>query len=121
MPSGPVSQDPGRDEDPRPVPPWPEWMDDPAYLALRAGDEDPRDLDLDDPDDDPPPDVDPEELAAEAERITGELAREAAVPAGAGRAGPGAGAAARGAGRGGCAGAGAHRDWPEGRPRPAAG
>ena len=36
MPSGPVPQDPGRDEDPRPVPAWPEWMDDPAYLALRA-------------------------------------------------------------------------------------
>ena len=76
MPSGPVSQDPGRDEDPRLVPPWPEWMDDPAYLALRAAGEDPGDLDLDDPDDDPPPDVGPEELAAEAERITAEQARE---------------------------------------------
>ncbi len=78
MPSGPVSPDPGRDEDPRLVSAWPEWMDDPAYLALRAEDEDPGDLDLDqDPDDDPPPDVDPGELAAEAERITAELAREA--------------------------------------------
>jgi hypothetical protein len=49
MPPGPVSQDPGRDEDPRLVPPWPEWMDDPTYLALRADDEDPADggLDLD--------------------------------------------------------------------------
>jgi len=84
MPSGPVPQNPGRDEDPRPVSPWPDWMDDLAYLALRAAGEDPGDLDLDDPDDDPPPDVDPEELAAEAERITGDLAREAAVLAGAG-------------------------------------
>ena len=84
MPPGPVSPDPGRDEDPRVVPPWPEWMDDPAYLGLRAGDEDPGDLDLDDPDDAGPPDVDPGELAGEADRITGELAREAAVLAGAG-------------------------------------
>ena len=36
MPPGPIPPDPGRDEDPRPVPPWPEWMDDPAYLAVRA-------------------------------------------------------------------------------------
>jgi len=84
MPPGPTPPDPGRDEDPRPVPPWPDWMDDPAYLTLRAGDEDPGDLDLDDPDDDPPPDVDPGELAGEAERITGEQAREAALLAGAG-------------------------------------
>jgi hypothetical protein len=60
-------------------------MDDPAYLALRAGDEDPGDPDLgEDPDDEPPPEVDPEELVAEAERITAEEAREAAVLAGAG-------------------------------------
>ena len=89
MPPGPVAPDPARDEDPRPVPPWPEWMDDPAYLAGRTGDEDPGDPDpnlgLDeDPEDVPPPDVDPAELAGEAERITGELAREAAVLAGAG-------------------------------------
>jgi hypothetical protein len=56
-------------------------MDDPAYLALRAADEDPGDLDLDDPDDDPPPDVDPEELATEAERITADRARAAEVAA----------------------------------------
>jgi hypothetical protein len=43
MPPEPVPQDPGRDEDPRPVPPWPDWMDDPAYLAVRAGDEEPGD------------------------------------------------------------------------------
>jgi hypothetical protein len=66
MPPEPVPPDAGRDEDPRPVPPWPDWMDDPAYLALRAGDEDPGDLGLDDPDDDPPPDVAPGELATEA-------------------------------------------------------
>jgi hypothetical protein len=86
MPSGPIPPDPGRDEDPRLVPPWPEWMDDPAYLAGRAGDEDPAGgLDLDqDPEDAPPPDADPGELAAEAERIAGDLAREAAVLAGAG-------------------------------------
>jgi hypothetical protein len=99
MPSGPVPQNPGRDEDPRPVSPWPDWMDDPAYLALRAGDEDPGDPGLDDPDDDPPPDVDPGELAAEAGRITGELAREAAVLAGAGLTAAAAAGAASAAGR----------------------
>jgi hypothetical protein len=56
-------------------------MDDPAYLALRAADEDPGDLDLDDPDDDPPPDMDPEELATEAERICADRARAAEVAA----------------------------------------
>jgi hypothetical protein len=73
MPQEPVSPDPG--------PSCPDWMDDPAYLALRAADEDPGDLDLDDPDDDPPPDVDPEELATEAERITADRARAAEVAA----------------------------------------
>ena len=81
MPSGPVFQNPGRDKDPRAVPSCPDWMDDPAYLALRAADEDPGDLDLDDPDDDPPPDVDPEELAGEAERISTDQARAAEVAA----------------------------------------
>ena len=100
MPSGPVSQDPGRDEDPRPVPPWPEWMDDPAYLAGRAGDEDPGGLGLEeDPEDAPPPEVDPGELSAEAERISGDLAREAAVLAGAGLTGAVAADAAAAAGR----------------------
>src|SRR5580693_2905409 len=79
MPPGPVPPDPGREGDPSRVPSWPEWMDDPAYLALRAGDEDPGDLD--DPDDDPPPDVDPGELAAEAERIGADRARAAEVAA----------------------------------------
>ena len=77
MPSGPVSQDPGRDEDPRLVPPWPDWMDDPAYLAARA-----EDVELyEEPDSAPPPDVDPEELAAEAERIGADQARAAEVAA----------------------------------------
>ncbi|MFZ0192138.1 MAG: DUF222 domain-containing protein, partial [Streptosporangiaceae bacterium] len=77
MPQEPVSPDP----DPDPGPSCPEWMDDPAYLALRAADEDPGDLDREDPDDDPPPDVDPAELAAEAERITADQARAAEVAA----------------------------------------
>src|SRR4029077_11115889 len=94
MPSGPAFQDPGRDEDPRPVPTWPEWMDDPAYLATRAGDEDPGDPDLDDPDDDPPPDVDQAELIAEAEEITAEQARVTAVMAALGHTGAMAAAAA---------------------------
>ena len=69
MPPGPVPQDPGRDDNPVRVPPWPDWMDDPAYLAMRAENEDPGDLDLwEDPEDAPPPDVDEAELAAEAER-----------------------------------------------------
>ena len=50
-------------------------MDDPAYLAVRAGDDDPGDLDLDDSDDDPPPDVDDDELITEAERIKRERPR----------------------------------------------
>jgi hypothetical protein len=66
------------------VPPWPEWMDDPAYLAVRAAD--PYDADLcEDPDDDaPPPDVDDEELAAEADQIIADQERAAAVMAGLG-------------------------------------
>jgi Domain of unknown function (DUF222) len=100
MPSGPVSPDPGRDEDPRPAPAWPAWMDDPAYLALRAGDEDPGDPGLDeDPEDAPPPEVDPGELAAEADRITAEQAREAAVLAQAGLTAAVAADAAAAAGR----------------------
>src|SRR5580704_17036328 len=78
----PVPPDPGRDGDPPRVPSWPEWMDDPAYLALRAADEDPGDLDLDaDPGDAPPPDVDPGERAADAERISADQERAAAVMA----------------------------------------
>ncbi|MGH3285234.1 MAG: hypothetical protein ACRDPD_11220, partial [Streptosporangiaceae bacterium] len=100
MPAGPVSPDPGRDEDPRPVPPWPDWMDDPAYLAGRAGDEDSFGGGLDqDPEDAPPPEADPGELAAEAARITGEQAREAAVLAAAGLTAAAAADAAAAAGR----------------------
>ena len=80
MSPGPVPQNPGRDEDPRPVPPWPDWMDDPAYLAMRAGDEDPGDLGLD-PEDAPPPDVDEGELAAEAAEMIAAQGRVAAVMA----------------------------------------
>jgi hypothetical protein len=76
VPPEPVSPDPG--------PYCPDWMDDPAYLAMRAADEDPGDLDLEDPDDDPPPDADPGELAAEAARIACDQERAAAVMAGLG-------------------------------------
>jgi hypothetical protein len=77
----PVPQDPGRDEDPsgvpagpgdhpalgspdwRPVPQSPEW--DEAYLAARADDEYPGDLDeYQDPDNAPPAGLDDAELAA---------------------------------------------------------
>jgi len=64
------------------VPSWPDWMDDPAYLAARADDEDPGDLGLDeDPDGAPPPDADPGELIAAADQMTAEQARVAAVMA----------------------------------------
>jgi Domain of unknown function (DUF222) len=56
-------------------------MNDPAYLAMRAEDEDPGDLDLADPDDAPPPDVDYDELITEAERIRADQARAAEVAA----------------------------------------
>jgi hypothetical protein len=36
MPTGPFPQDPGRDENLRPVSSRPDWMDDPAYLAGRG-------------------------------------------------------------------------------------
>jgi Domain of unknown function (DUF222) len=77
MSETPVPQDPGREEDPRLVPSWPGWMDDPAYLASRAEDEDPGDLDHD-PDDAPPPGLDDEELAALIAE-TGEITAAQAV------------------------------------------
>jgi hypothetical protein len=43
MPQEPVPPDPGRDGDPSRVPSWPEWIDDPAYLAMWAVDDDPGD------------------------------------------------------------------------------
>src|SRR5580693_9817548 len=82
MPQRPAPQNPGRDDNPDRVPLWPDWMDDPAYLAIRAADEDPGDPDLDeDPDDDPPPDADDGELAAEAAEIIAAQDRAAAVMA----------------------------------------
>ena len=82
MPQGPVPQDHGRDDNPDRVPPWPDWMDDPAYLGMRAEDEDPGDLDLwEDPGDAPPPDVREAELAAGANEIIAAQERVAAVMA----------------------------------------
>jgi len=79
MSETPVPRDPGRDGGPPRVPPWPDWMDDPAYLAVRAEDEDPGDLDPDeDPDNDPPPGLDDAELEAliaEAREMTADQAR----------------------------------------------
>jgi len=81
----PAPGDPGRDEDPRPAPPWPAWMDDAAYPAAKADDEDPGDLDSDqDPDNAPPAGLDDDELAAmiaEAREITAEQVRAAEVAA----------------------------------------
>jgi hypothetical protein len=91
----PVPPDPRENDRPRPVPPWPAWMDDPAYLSAR-----PEDGDLDeDPDDAPPPDVDQEELAAAAEEMTAEQARVAAVMARLGQTAAMAAATAAAAGR----------------------
>jgi Domain of unknown function (DUF222) len=88
---------PGRDDDPRRVPPWPDWMDDPAYLAARA-----EDLDLDlceDPGDVAPPDVAQDELAAEANEIIAAQERAAAVMARLGLTAALAAGAAEGCGR----------------------
>ena len=85
---------------------WPDWTEDEAYLAARAEDEYPGDLDLyQDPDSAPPPGLDDAQLAAliaEAREVTadqaraaalaarlGETAAMAAVAAGIGRRGPG--------------------------------
>ena len=86
MSETPVPQDPGRD-DPRLVPSWPDWMDDPAYLAARAEDEDPGDPDDYQDPDNAPPALDDAELAAllaEAREITAEQARAAEIAAGLG-------------------------------------
>jgi hypothetical protein len=80
----PVPSDPGRDEDPRPAPCWPAWMDDPAYLTARAEDEDPGDLDEYADPDNAAPDLDDAELdalLAEAQEVTAEQARAAAEAA----------------------------------------
>ena len=97
MSEAPVPQDPGRDENPSGVPAdypvfgspdwglvpsgaeWPEWMDEPGYLAALAED-DPGDGDVEeyeDPDNAPPPGMDDAQLAA----LIAE-AREAAAGAG---------------------------------------
>ena len=67
MPQTPALPDPRRDEDPRPVSSWPDWMDDPTYLAMRSLEEDPGEGE--DPDDAPPPDVAEAELAAAAAEV----------------------------------------------------
>ena len=97
MSETPVPQDPGRDEDPLRVPSWPDWMDDPAYLAARAEDEDPGELDLDldvDPDDALPPGLDDagvledaelEALIAEARKAAADQAQAAGAAARPGR------------------------------------
>jgi hypothetical protein len=101
MPQTPALPDPRRDEDPRSASSWPDWMDDPAYLAMRSMEEDPGEGE--DPDDAPPPNVDEAELAAEAAEVlaaqerlaavTGRLGLTAALAAGTaegwGRRGPG--------------------------------
>ena len=119
MSEAPVPQDPGRDENPSgtpagsgadyPVfgspdwqlipstPEWPEWMDEPGYLAALAeddpGDGDPEEYE--DPDNAPPPGMDDAQLFA----LIAE-AREVAAGAGRGGGGAGRGRAHRGAGRG---------------------
>jgi hypothetical protein len=81
----PVPQDPGRDDDPSRVSSWPDWIDDPAYLAARAADEDLGDMDeAEDPDNAPPPGLDDDELdalIAEAREITADQARAAEAAA----------------------------------------
>ena len=102
MSEAPVPQDPGRDEDPPggpadypelgspgwqlvpPSPQWPEWMDDPGYLAARAEDDPGDEDDLDeyvDPDNAPPAGLDDAQLAAliaEAREFTADQAAAAA-------------------------------------------
>ena len=92
----PASPGPRR-EHPGCAPSWPEWMDDPGYLAARDGD---LDLRYADPDqDDPPPDVDEAELAAETAEILAARERRAAVLSRLGLAGELAAATAAGYGR----------------------
>jgi len=82
MPPAPAPQDPGRD-DRRRVPPWPDWMDDPDYLAARADDEDAGDLEeYEDPGNSPPAGLDDDQLAeliAGAREITADQARAEAA------------------------------------------
>jgi hypothetical protein len=81
----PVPQDPGRDDDLSRVSSWSDWIDDPAYLAARAADEDLGDMDeAEDTDNAPPPGLDDDELdalIAEAREITADQARAAEAAA----------------------------------------
>ena len=114
MSEAPVPQDPGRDENPPGVPAgsgadhpefgspdwqlipstpeWPEWMDEPGYLAALSED-DPGDgepEEYQDPDNAPPPGMDDAQLAAliaEAREFTADQAEAEAEMAGAGQAG----------------------------------
>ena len=110
MSEAPVPQDPGRDEDPsggpadypvfgssdwRLVPSsaeWPEWRDEPGYLAAQCED-DPGDgerAEYEDPDNAPPPGMDDAQLAAliaEARAFTAEQGAAEAEMARAGQAG----------------------------------
>ena len=109
MSEAPAPQDPGQDENPRgtpadypafgspdgqPVPSgpeWPEWMDEPGYLAAQAED-DPGEFEeeYEDPDNAPPAGLDDAQLAAliaEAREVTAEQAEAEAEMARAGQAG----------------------------------
>src|SRR5271169_674823 len=107
----PASEGPDRDEDPSGVPAdyptpgspggrlvpssaeWPEWMDEPGYLAALCED-DPGDGEVgeyEDPDNAPPPGLDDAQLAAliaEAREVTAEQAAAEAEMARAGGGGP---------------------------------
>ena len=91
MSEAPVPQDPGRDDD-LPGAEWPEWMDEPGYLAAQCED-DPGDgepEEYEDPDNAPPPGMDDAQLAAliaEAREVTAEQAAAEAEMARAGQAG----------------------------------
>jgi hypothetical protein len=104
MSETPASPAPGRDDDPGRAALWPDWMDDPAYLAIRADDEDPSDPEMDlglgeDPEDAAPPDAAEDELAAQAAEITAAQERVAAVMARLGLTAAMAAGAAAGCGR----------------------
>ena len=83
MPQQSVPRDPGRDGDPSRVPSWPDWMDDPACLAARAGDEDPGDVEYVDLDNALPElgDAELDALLAGAREVTLGEARAAAAAA----------------------------------------
>ena len=94
---GPLFGSPGWQLVPQ-SPDWPEWMDDPGYLAARDADDpgDPEDFDEDeDPDSAPPPGLDDAELAAlimEAREAAADQEAAAAERAAYGQTGSGGGA-----------------------------